>query len=555
VETVTQVTGMRGISGTLVYMSPQQLSGETPSATDDIYALGATLYELCTTRPPFYSGDVPGQIYNKAVPSMAERRRAFGLPVGEIPEMWEETIAACLSKEASERPQSAGEIAVRLGLATAGTVPAPVRPPTVPVLAPVPPSTPGTSASVVKPAIPPAPATGTAAQFAAPGTAGSFVAPMTAPQGTTSSFQIPPVSKKMWGVIGLGAAALFVAGLFLVGVVTWLLVPKHPKPEVKPIASQNAPATEPAKPAKAPVEPAVVPPVNARGSMVVKTEPANAWVKVDDGTALATPAVISDLKAGSHTVEITREGYNPVQMKVEVKANEPADLGMVSLVRSVGGLKIETDPPGLKFLLKSETDQADNRAGETPLVSANIPTGSYQVTVEREGWKPATKPVTIVRGEEQRMSFEFPLGSVTITSVPSGAKVSVDNHVLGVTPLRLEERPPGEISYTLSASGYEKLDGTVTVEAGQDLTAPAVSLKKSAPVAKNPPPTPKKITVSGEKETPKRTTSSRGSSSGNRDSGSRSSGSNSGSRSSDGPSKAERAAEIMRLIPGGIPFR
>src|SRR4051812_41082515 len=70
VETMTQMTGLRGISGTLVYMSPQQLSGDQPTPADDIYSVGATLYDLCTSRPPFYSGDVSGQIYNKLAPSM-----------------------------------------------------------------------------------------------------------------------------------------------------------------------------------------------------------------------------------------------------------------------------------------------------------------------------------------------------------------------------------------------------------------------------------------------------------------------------------------------------
>src|SRR5262249_48354725 len=46
-----------GTSGTLPYMSPQQLEGNRPSVADDIYALGATLYELLTSQPPFYTGD------------------------------------------------------------------------------------------------------------------------------------------------------------------------------------------------------------------------------------------------------------------------------------------------------------------------------------------------------------------------------------------------------------------------------------------------------------------------------------------------------------------
>jgi len=108
----------RGTSGTLSYMSPQQLLGKPPSASDDIYALGTTLYELLTGKPPFFRGDVAMQVLNAPVPTIAERRDELGI-VAEgadlgIPPAWEETIAACLAKEPAGRPASAVEISERL---------------------------------------------------------------------------------------------------------------------------------------------------------------------------------------------------------------------------------------------------------------------------------------------------------------------------------------------------------------------------------------------------------------------------------------------------------
>ena len=53
-----------GQSGTVTYMSPQQMDGKLPQVTDDIYALGATLYELLTSKPPFFTGGIAHQVRN-----------------------------------------------------------------------------------------------------------------------------------------------------------------------------------------------------------------------------------------------------------------------------------------------------------------------------------------------------------------------------------------------------------------------------------------------------------------------------------------------------------
>src|SRR5262249_57646528 len=54
-DTVGRLTVEEGRSGTLVYMSPQQLEGNRGAHLDHIYSLGATLDDLRTTHPPLYS--------------------------------------------------------------------------------------------------------------------------------------------------------------------------------------------------------------------------------------------------------------------------------------------------------------------------------------------------------------------------------------------------------------------------------------------------------------------------------------------------------------------
>lgn len=106
-DSLTRMTNTPASGGTLAYMSPQQARGVPPMATDDIYALGATLYELLTGKPPFYRGDIVLQASEVVPPPMSARREELGATGKQpIPAEWERAIAMCLLKTPEGRPQS-----------------------------------------------------------------------------------------------------------------------------------------------------------------------------------------------------------------------------------------------------------------------------------------------------------------------------------------------------------------------------------------------------------------------------------------------------------------
>jgi hypothetical protein len=115
-DSMSQVTMRKGTSGTLVYMSPQQMNGDMSRVTDDVYAIGATIYEFLTSKPPFYSGDIPYQVRSSVPRSMTVRRQELEINGEPIPQEWEDTVAACLAKSPEERPANMYELAERLGL-------------------------------------------------------------------------------------------------------------------------------------------------------------------------------------------------------------------------------------------------------------------------------------------------------------------------------------------------------------------------------------------------------------------------------------------------------
>ena len=99
--------------GTLIYMSPQQIAGEEPRVSDDIYALGVTLYELLAGRPPFETGDLAHQHRHTRPEPMSQRLLEHGLS-NDIPSEVAALVMACLAKEPEQRPPNAATISAWL---------------------------------------------------------------------------------------------------------------------------------------------------------------------------------------------------------------------------------------------------------------------------------------------------------------------------------------------------------------------------------------------------------------------------------------------------------
>jgi len=92
-DTMNRMTGRKD-SGTLPYMSRDQLLGEKPDASQDIYSFGAMIFECATGNPPFYRGKIEYQIEHKEV------------NIQVLPVQLRDPLKRALSKEPSDRPKS-----------------------------------------------------------------------------------------------------------------------------------------------------------------------------------------------------------------------------------------------------------------------------------------------------------------------------------------------------------------------------------------------------------------------------------------------------------------
>lgn len=111
--------GRSRVAGTQEFMSPQQMRGEPAAKTDDLYSLGATLYELLTGTCPLQRSDGFFERLEAEVPQrVSERLAALGVE-GHIPPHVEDAIASCLEKEPLLRPQTVAILVRQLRLSPA----------------------------------------------------------------------------------------------------------------------------------------------------------------------------------------------------------------------------------------------------------------------------------------------------------------------------------------------------------------------------------------------------------------------------------------------------
>jgi|HubBroStandDraft_6_1064221.scaffolds.fasta_scaffold01193_12 serine/threonine protein kinase/tetratricopeptide (TPR) repeat protein len=108
-QTVT-LTKSQETSGTLPYMSPEQLSGEGANARTDIWAAGTVLYEMSTGKRPF-AQTVPALLIN-AILNQAPAPPSQLNP--DVPDALDAVILKALAHQPALRYQTAGELAVDL---------------------------------------------------------------------------------------------------------------------------------------------------------------------------------------------------------------------------------------------------------------------------------------------------------------------------------------------------------------------------------------------------------------------------------------------------------
>jgi hypothetical protein len=109
-HTRAALTDAGTVMGTMGYMAPEQIRGQAVDHRADLFALGATLYEMCTGRRAFKAAtpaDTMSAVLNSDPPELT-------VPGQAPPPALDRIVRRCLEKQPAERFQSARDLSFAL---------------------------------------------------------------------------------------------------------------------------------------------------------------------------------------------------------------------------------------------------------------------------------------------------------------------------------------------------------------------------------------------------------------------------------------------------------
>ena len=216
----------------------------------------------------------------------------------------------------------------------------------------------------------------------------------------------------------------------------------------------------------------------AFGSISVNSSIAGAKIVLDGKqTGKQTPATLTEIPSGSHTISLQLDKYAPRQQEVMVEDGQTANVSL-TLEARFARITIST--------LDGAEIYSNGKLLGKGRISEDMMEGYYDLEVRLNHHKSATKQIQVIAGQSQEITLNpTPIyGSLDVTSTPHDAEVTIDGKLYGKTPLTVDQLLEGEHKVVISKPKYTS--DTRTVNISENVNA-SIDAKLDVAVEATPP--------------------------------------------------------------------
>ena len=199
------------------------------------------------------------------------------------------------------------------------------------------------------------------------------------------------------------------------------------------------------------------------GRVEITTVPAGAALALDDLPLGAAPTEALSLEAGSYVLTATLDRYQRWQGRIDVVGRNKSQQVNVALVPDWAQVRFSATP-------ESVVASVDGQPADIAPNGISVLSGEHQLTLSAPGFVPQTVPLVVVAGVDQdlgALTLAPADATLTLTSSPPGAGVTVDGTYTGLTPITVALAPGAPHALKISRAGYQTQTITVTLSRGQ----------------------------------------------------------------------------------------
>ena len=199
-----------------------------------------------------------------------------------------------------------------------------------------------------------------------------------------------------------------------------------------------------------------------KGLLLLTSEPEGCDISLDGLSLGKTPRLIASLDAkGVYRLLLQKPGYQSRNVEIKFNGRTPL-VRNESLIIDSGVIEVTSEPSGAEVTVNGQP------RGQTPLTVREVPKGRATVTLKRQGFDDATRELSVVAGESQTLFIKLNglPGTMSLSSVPDGARFYVNDQPQGKGPISLSNLNPGQYTIRVEKDGFATASKTVSLENG-----------------------------------------------------------------------------------------